>query len=56
MKNQIRPAKPGEDQCERCANVASVYMNGRKYCLAHSSMDKETFAAIKALRQGGLLK
>ena len=56
VKSQIRAAKPGEDQCDRCTNVANVFHdNGQKLCLTHASLDKQTFTALLALRKAGLI-
>jgi hypothetical protein len=55
MQSQIRPAQHGEDTCAKCSNVASIYTPTGNYCLTHTSIDRDTFIAIKALTDRGLI-
>lgn len=53
MKSQLQP---GEPACDRCPNRASVHHHdGRKYCLLHDRIDKDTYLAIQALTREGLI-
>lgn len=56
MKSQIRKAKPGEDKCDRCDNLANIFhRDGRATCMVHGSLDRDTFVAIQALKKAGLI-